>query len=276
MNRKKNISILGCGWLGFPLAKMLVSKGYAVKGSTTSATKLQNFADAKIVPYLVQFSDDPSPENLPNFLEAQVLVIAIPPGRKNPDKNSHFKNMAEIVAREVKGSAVKKLIFVSSTSVYGDRNQEVDEYTLPKPDDASGELLLEVENLFTLIPDIQICILRLSGLIGPSRHPARFFVGKQNVPNGLAPVNLIHLDDATGIILKLIEIDDACGVYVGSSPTHPTKQEFYTLAAKQAGLEPPTFLNELNNWKIVNSSRISTDLGYPFIVQDLLKWVSSS
>ena len=36
----KNISIIGCGWLGFPLAKHLIRLGYHIKGSTTSKDKL--------------------------------------------------------------------------------------------------------------------------------------------------------------------------------------------------------------------------------------------
>lgn len=31
------VSILGCGWLGLPLAEQLLAEGYSVKGSTTRA-----------------------------------------------------------------------------------------------------------------------------------------------------------------------------------------------------------------------------------------------
>ena len=45
------ISILGCGWLGFPLAKSLVEKGFSVKGSTTSENKLSILSTAGILFY---------------------------------------------------------------------------------------------------------------------------------------------------------------------------------------------------------------------------------
>lgn len=276
MISKRNISILGCGWLGFPLAKLLVSKGYTVKGSTTTNNKIKSFTEAKIVPYLVQFNNEIPPKNLSEFLQTEVLVIAIPPGRKNQDKNNNFKNMATLVSRALPDSPIKQLVFVSSTSVYGDTNQEVDEHTLPNPDDASGELLLEVEDLFTAMPNIHVSVLRLSGLIGPDRHPGRFFAGKENIPNGLAPVNLIHLNDATGIILKLIEAEDAGGIYTGSAPSHPSKQEFYTLAAKGKNLPLPSFKNELLNWKVINSQQTTSKLNYDFVVDDLLRWASEN
>ncbi|MDB5014608.1 MAG: NAD-dependent epimerase/dehydratase [Daejeonella sp.] len=271
---KKDISILGCGWLGFPLAKMLISKGYTVKGSTTTHDKIKSFAEAKIVPYLVQFNGEIPPKNLSVFLETDVLVIAIPPGRKNADKNNNFRNMAMLVSKALSHSPIKQLIFISSTSIYGDTNREVNEYTTPKPDDASGELLLEVENQLIEIPNLNICVLRLSGLIGPDRHPGRFFGGKANIANGLAPVNLIHLEDVIGIILNLIEREDATGIYIGSAPSHPTKKEFYTLAAKQTGLPAPSFRNELVDWKVVNGEQTAKNLNYHFVFGDLLKWAS--
>ena len=40
------ISILGCGWLGLPLAKALIENGFSVKGSTTSTDKLTALENA--------------------------------------------------------------------------------------------------------------------------------------------------------------------------------------------------------------------------------------
>jgi 3-hydroxyisobutyrate dehydrogenase-like beta-hydroxyacid dehydrogenase len=48
------ISILGCGWLGLPLAKSLLAKSYEVKGSTTSENKLEVLINAGILPFQIQ------------------------------------------------------------------------------------------------------------------------------------------------------------------------------------------------------------------------------
>ena len=50
---KKEISLLGCGWLGIPLASSLVKKGFAVKGSTTSSDKLEILKSEGVIPYLI-------------------------------------------------------------------------------------------------------------------------------------------------------------------------------------------------------------------------------
>ena len=53
----KEISILGCGWLGFSLAKALTKLGYQVKGSTTTINKLEQLKEIGIASYLFDISN---------------------------------------------------------------------------------------------------------------------------------------------------------------------------------------------------------------------------
>ncbi len=50
------ISVLGCGWLGLPLAEDLIDKGYKVKGSTTTESKLNGFLEKGINPYYINLT----------------------------------------------------------------------------------------------------------------------------------------------------------------------------------------------------------------------------
>jgi len=68
------VSILGCGWLGKPLAVSLVKKGFYVKGSTTSTEKLNELNQLNISPFLIDISMD---INIVEFLKTDVLIIAI-------------------------------------------------------------------------------------------------------------------------------------------------------------------------------------------------------
>ena len=52
---QKSISILGCGWLGLPLARQLIKLGYSVKGSTTSPEKIQILKGSQIDGYNREF-----------------------------------------------------------------------------------------------------------------------------------------------------------------------------------------------------------------------------
>ena len=84
------ISILGCGWLGFPLAKSLHSKGYEVKGSTTSESKLDVLKNAGILPFQIQLEENQIIGNIEDFLkETDILVIDIPPGLRRETSSSN-------------------------------------------------------------------------------------------------------------------------------------------------------------------------------------------
>ena len=75
------VSILGCGWLGFPLAKKLIEIGFEVKGSTTSESKLDILQSNNIEPFLLELSETKISECISDFLyNSDIFIIDIPPG----------------------------------------------------------------------------------------------------------------------------------------------------------------------------------------------------
>lgn len=274
MSKKGIISLLGCGWLGFPLAKSLISRDFTVMATTTTKSKLEVFRAVGIDPFLVQFSSAVQIPDVKKIFTAETLVITIPPGRKDPNGFGNYKRMIQIVCDELSCSKVKKLILISSTSVYPDNNELVDEYSKIFPSTESGQLMANTERVLAN-QNVDMISLRLAGLIGPGRFPGRFFAGKTKISNGLAPVNLIHLDDAIGILHRLIEDENVTGIFNGCAPDHPTKKEFYSLATELEGLEKPGFLSEKTSWKIVSSSRLRSELNYRFEYPSLMDWLHS-
>jgi nucleoside-diphosphate-sugar epimerase len=269
MNNKKVISLLGCGWLGFPLALNLISRGFNVKGSTTSPEKIPVLKASGIDPMLVQFDKSYPEPDLTELLDGDILIVSVPPGRRNVDGPDNYKRMGEILTEQVPGSSISKLIFISSTSVYSDSNSVLTEISEISPQTASAKVIAEIEKSLLALP-IQVIILRLAGLFGPGRSPGRFFSGKTNIPNGLAPVNMIHQEEVVSLINSLIDSDSAKGIYIGSTPSHPTKEEFYTLAAHIDKLPEPDFIPEKLSWKIVNSERVENELGFSFKFPNLI------
>jgi len=268
MKEKLGISLLGCGWLGFPLALNLISKGYKLKASTTTLEKLPVFESAGIDPYLIQFDSIQEP-NLTEFLQSDILIISIPPGRKSIDGLANYRKMDHVLCKQLATSPISKVIFISSTSVYSESNEILNEFSEIAPETESGQVLAETEALFLALK-MQVILLRLAGLIGPNRMPGRFFAGRENIPNGLAPVNMIHLDDAVSLINCLIDSESAKGVYLGCSPSHPTKEEFYNLAAKVEKLVAPQFIPEKTKWKIISSDRTIQELNFQYKYNSLI------
>jgi len=262
LTKNKTISVLGCGWFGLALAKQLVNLNFDVKGSTTSLNKLEVLKNAGISPFLLDFKKAHSIEST-SFFDADILFVCIPPKRNSTEFLDYTDKIKTIISLARNRS--RQLIFISSTSVYGDVNKTVDENTQPVPDSTSGELMLKTEKIILQEPNHTI--IRFSGLFGPERDPGRFFAGKVNIPNGLAPVNLIYQDDAVGIALAILEKETFGKIYNACSPDHPNRNVFYTSAAQKSGLTEPHFLAEKKAWKIVDSVHVPQFLNYEF------KWI---
>lgn len=260
------ISILGCGWYGLPLAKALVKNKHKVKGSTTSIDKLAKLEDVGIEPFLMDLSADAS--TFPDlFFTTDLLIIAIPPKSRSAEGAEYVPKLQKVVER-IRRHQIKSVILISSTGIYADKNLVVNEDTLPEPDSTAGKILFEAEELFRGQSDFQTTVIRFAGLVGPDRHPGRFFAGKQNVANGLAPVNLIHLDDCIGITQNIINNNAYGYTFNAVAPHHPTRADFYTQAAEKAGLPLPNFVLKLDSWKIVESSNVPEQLGYQYQVDN--------
>lgn len=265
------ISILGCGWLGMPLAIEFINSGKSVKGSTTRTEKLEEIRKYGITPYLVQLSDINN--EILSFLENEILIINVPPGRNKTDFNSYSENFKNLISY-INLSAVNKVIFVSSTSVYKENDSFVTEDS-DISSDASAQRLFNTEELFRNQTSIKTTIIRFSGLIGPNRHPGRFFSGKQNIANGASPINLIHLDDCIGIIKWVIENNVWGETINASAPQHPTKQEFYSKATEVYDGSQISFIDENSSFKIINCNKLENDLKYKFKYPGLMEWLNT-
>ena len=270
-NKKHRISIIGCGWYGMAVAKQLLTAGYTVKGSTTTPEKLTHLADAGILPYLLDFGSDKSVDPK-DFFTSEILIVCIPPKRNSTTLVQYTDKIATI-AKLATQYKTGHILFISSTSVYADTNSIVDELTVANPHTPSGHQILIAEQTLQQNPNFTTTILRFSGLVGPDRHPGRFFTGKKDIPNGQAPVNLIHLDDCIGLTLEIIKRKAFGYIYNASSADHPQKQHFYQQAIQAAGLAEATFLDELKEWKIISSIQVPKLLNYTFKTANWKQWL---
>lgn len=267
----KTISILGCGWYGLELAKALVTLGIQVKGSSTTIDKLEVLANHQIEPFLINFRKEEEQYD-PIFFQSDILFVCIPPKRSSGEQ-ADYKYKIERIIDAAKVNNTIHLIFISSTAVYGETNSTVTELDLPNPETESGKAILEVENMLKSQTAFSTTILRFAGLVGPKRDPAKFFAGKTEIPNGRAPINLIHLEDCIGISLTLLKNNAFGHTFNACAPDHPSKQDFYTTAARKSSLAIPTFKDELLNWKLVSSIQ-SPLINYTYHVSNWIEWLN--
>jgi len=237
----RRIAVLGCGWLGLPLALSLLGKGYAIHGSTTSKKKIVSLKRKGISPYLISITEDGIHGDIDAFLtDVSVLIVNVPPKLRGTNPENYVRKM-QFLHAEVKRHGVAQLLFVSSTSVYGNLQGTVTEKSVPEPETASGQQLLAVENLFRNTPDLKTTILRFGGLIGADRHPITMLAGRTDLNNGDEFVNLIHQNDCIAIIAYIITKQCWNRTFNGVYPYHPTKSTYYTSEANKRGLRPPKY-----------------------------------
>lgn len=232
---------MGCGWLGYPLAKSMVQEGYHVHGSTTSRRKMEGLREAGIHPYRICLGERSIDGDIKTFLEGRTtLIINVPPRLRSGTGENFVRKMENLLAA-VHTSSIKRVLFVSSTSVYGDIGGDVFEETIPEPATVSGRQLLQAEELFLNTATLQTIIVRFGGLIGPDRHPVTRLSGKKGLSNGSDAINLIHLDDCIQLITTLLRDGHWNKIFNAVYPVHPQKHAYYSNEAKKRGLLPPQY-----------------------------------
>jgi len=251
------VSILGCGWLGYPLANSLYHAGYHIK----TASRSPLIAPGQDHWSHFQFAVEPQ-QTIPDaFLDTDVLIINIP--CKQPE--AFYPLLSAL-----KQNTMPKVIFVSSTSVYQTSDNPITENRGPINHDSP---LWQIEQAFQGVQGLQLNILRFSGLIGYGRHPGRFFKPGRIISAPNHRVNMIHRDDCVGIIQAMLLQNDWGETFNACADNHPRRLDFYTQACQHLSLPLPEFAaEETSADKLISNAKVKRLLNYQFQHPDLLAW----
>jgi nucleoside-diphosphate-sugar epimerase len=241
----KEIMIAGAGWLGRSLAVALNDSHYdvTVLSRSDEQSAFFNAQDISLITLDYLKIEHSKINSEPN----KTLIVCIPP----------VPHYCSIINGLITALAPSHIIFSSATSVYSQTAGEVTEAS-----SLGGNPKLEEAEALIINSGIPYCILRYGGLIGNDRNPATHFSGKFNIPNGGAPVNLIHREDIIEIITKAID-KNIQGIFNVVYPSHPTRKEYYEMQCVKRGLLACEFTED-GTGKIVNGSKISTLLNRPY------------
>jgi len=264
----KIISIIGCGWLGRPLAIHLKKKGHQINVTTRKSNEFSEFDKEGLNPFLLTFESGEIKKgpDAAYLWGADVFVITIPPSSVEADFLSSMKQLLDKILSKDKN---KRIIYTSSTGVYGKAAGLIDEKSPCNPDRATAKTILKCEEIIQE-KATNYTILRLAGLVGHNRKPGKFFAGKKELNNADSPVNLVHLDDCIKIISKLIDSEVNLPILNVCADKHPLHKDFYTNEALKSGLPVPEYLdNSANNdLKIIDNRLLKQYLSYQFLHPD--------
>ena len=251
------IGVIGCGWLGMPLAIHLATLFSRVKGTSRSTIKLEELQRNGVDAFLILLETNQIKGNFNAFIrDVDTLVIAV-----NASATEEYFQKMETLCNYVVKSDVKNIIFLSSTSIYEDVNKVVDENEILNPQSIN----VRVENIFKKNPRFNTTILRLGGLVGEDRHPITSITGKEMRQNPNTPINLVHRKDCINIITQIIQKKIWNETFNVVYPYHPSKIEYYTKIAKERNLAPPKYDENIEfKGKVVSSTKLIEHLSYMF------------
>jgi len=222
-----NIGIIGCGWLGKPLAVHLRQRHQVTCFSRTDTPDV--------------------------FWENELFIISI------STKDNYLLSLQDFIS---KISPSASIIFMSSTSVYKEFDEEVNEETFIH----TKTLQKEAEELMQNNHG-NLLILRLGGLMGEGR-----IAGKWKSVSSFtdSPVNYIHQEDILHIVSKLIDKRVCKGIFNLVAPLHPLRSEVHKKNSQDFGFELGSF--EGLSQRVVNSDKLIKTLEYNFIHPDPLEF----
>lgn len=234
----QTLVISGYGWLAGYVGKALTGKVNII-GTTRSQQKRLALKEQGITAIEYALGDDTSA--LCNHLPNATLLLNIPPGRRNTDLASFTDNMLQLVDAAISAN-VAHIVFISTTSVYGDAtNEVVTEVSTTQPQTASAKAHVIIEDyLLSKRGQVDISIVRLAGLVGPDRHPARSLSGRQ-LDAGNKRINLVHVHDIVPALTTIIcdtPLNDTIHL---CSLSHPKRGIYYVDAAKAMNIDAPHF-----------------------------------
>ena len=262
---RPRIAILGCGYVGSALGKALVHRGHHVVGTTSTPSRAEEISTLGIVPEVLQLSECERLRQL--LLDRDVVYLTVAASSRCTDYRQIYPKGAKSLLRAVPGTAVRRIIYTSSTRVYGQQDGSlVDEASPTEPTDEDGRILLEAERILLetrtaldTSQSIALTVVRLSGIYGPGRDFTKRvlrFSGQERF-DGDRYVNLIHRDDIVLVLLGLLDLRHH-GVFVLSDDRPTKRRVHYDRVIANAGLPSIRWLNNDSSTKL--GKRVRNDL----------------
>jgi nucleoside-diphosphate-sugar epimerase len=201
------VLIAGCGDVGGRLATQLVAAGWEVHGLRRDVSRLP----AGVIGVAGDLFNKECPATWPIGAVDYLVYCAAATDHDEAGYRAAYVQGLEHVLEWLNdyGQVPNRLLFVSSSSVYGQQNGEwVDESSSAVAAGYSGRVMLEAEQL-ALKSGIPASIVRLTGIYGPGREWLLTQVrrGYRVVTDPPLYANRIHADDAAGLMACLLEAD---------------------------------------------------------------------
>ncbi len=229
----KKILIAGCGYVGTELGLQLQSCELQVFGLRRNAESLP----PGISGVSADLTSGVGLSKLPEGIDAVCYAVAAAAHDESAYRDAYVtgvKNLLHFL--ESRGDPLKRVIYVSSTGVYGQNSGEwVDEGSPTEPPDFSGRVLLEGEASVRELSKTA-SIVRFGGIYGPGRIRLLRQVIERKVQidtSTVAYTNRIHRDDCAGMLRHLLFLEAPPALCIGVDREPCDRNDVYLWIAEK-------------------------------------------
>lgn len=232
-----SVLFLGYGDIAQRAAPQLVAAGWQVVGACRTPANKPSIAGVELVA-----ADNGNQHDLQQLLQRQfdAIVMTLTPARGSSDPyHQGYVLPCRLLQLLLREQPTPRLLYVSSTGVYGQRDGEwINEQSPTEPGDHGGQMLLQAEQTIASC-NAQVSILRCSGIYGPGRSMLLrgIAAGTATVTPGWS--NRIHSEDVAGFIAYLLQHPEQQQPIYLVSDNQPTLQaDIIHYYAQQLGVDP--------------------------------------
>lgn len=264
------IAIIGCGYIGYEIAKDLYSKGHFVTCTTINPERIEKLSKVTHKSTIMKGSDQN--EMCLLLKNNDVIIVTISTKAKIDYEETFLQTTQTLKKCAIELGTPKTIIYTSKSSVYGNQDgMWVDETAELKAIDDESKILIEAENTILSLKELgwKVCVLRLAQVYGPGRDIAKLFklIYKKVIPGHAEYfTNMVHLLDVVGVVSYILEHETE-GLFNVVDDDHPTRQEFVDSVCAKLKIPKPKFNPKLADFADVNK-RVSNfnikEIGYKF------------
>ncbi len=259
------VLIAGCGYVGVATAELFRDRGWEVEGWTASPGSARALGGKRFPVCAVDISDPHAVNAAASDFDAVIQTVSSRGGTADLYRKIYKEGAKNLVT----ACAGSPLLFISSTSVYGQTTGEwVSEESIAEPARETGRVLRETEKF---VLERGGAVARVAGIYGPARSSLlrKFLDATARITgNGDRFINQVHRDDVAAALFVLVQ--DLLAATGARSPSEPrifnvsdnnplTERECYAALAAHLGREmPPSTAASVDRKRGNTNKRVSS------------------
>jgi nucleoside-diphosphate-sugar epimerase len=270
------VLIVGCGYVGLPLGAELVRQGHEVFGMRRNDAAASELKAAGLQPFVADITKREDLARLPGPFDWVVNTVSSTKGGVDEYRAVYLNGTRNLI-EWLSAAPLQKLIYTSSTSVYGQTDGSAVKETSPtEPASETSKILVETEKLLldaAREKRFPAVILRVAGIYGPGRGHLflQYLKNEAKIAGkGERLINMIHRDDLVSIIITALKSGRAGEIYNAVDDEPVAQIHFFRWLSETLGKwMPPTATEEAESGerkrgltnKRVSNRKLKMELG---------------